>query len=732
MSDDALTPPAQPAASAQRWLHDSIELLSSMRFAIALLTVICIASVIGTVVQQNQPAVNYVNEFGPFWSEVFRRLGLYAVYSAGWFLVILGFLVASTTLCIARNAPKIVHDLRTFKENLRESALQAFHHKGRGEVAEAPAAALDRIAGLLTPGGWKARVQDRANGTMVAARKGTSNRLGYLAAHSAIVLVCIGGLIDGDLIVRLQMLLQDKTPYVGDGQVADVPARHRLGESNPTYRGNLFVPEGGKEHVALITLSDGVVLQDLPFDIELKKFTVEYYDTGMPKLFASDVVLHDRDGTTTTARIKVNEPMVHKGVTIFQSGFEDGGSRVRLKGHPLDRTGAPIDVEGNIGSSVPLTRPVSQGQGEKLQLEFTELRPTNVENMADGESAPEGRTDARGVNFGDSLGKHLGSGARNPEDRKTQQNIGPSISYKLRDAAGQAREFQNFMQPVSLNGQRVFLLGVRNSPDEPFRYLRPPADAQDTLDDWLRMRSSLNERGLREAAALRYARLVTPKNQPDQVEPMRQATLKALELFSGTDPQAAANPDPAARSGMPAMEAFLRARVPAKDQPRAAEVMMQVLGGGMQALLDGARERQGLQPLPVIEATQKFMVQAVLTLSDAYAYPAPLLFTLDGFDQIQASTFQVTRTPGKKLVYLGCVLLALGVCAMLYVRERRLWIWIEPTEAGGSRLTMAMSVTRQSLDNDREFDTLRLALLGSVADPAVPPTAPPAAESASA
>jgi len=725
---DALTPPARPTAPVQRWLHNSIELLSSMRFAIALLTVICIASVIGTVVQQNQPAVNYVNEFGPFWAEFFRRLGLYAVYSAGWFLVILGFLVASTTLCIARNAPKILHDLRTFKENLRESALQAFHHKGRGEVPEAPAAALDRIAGMLTPGGWKARVQDRPNGTMVAARKGTSNRLGYLAAHSAIVLVCIGGLIDGDLIVRLQLLLQDKTPYVGDGQVADVPARHRLGTDNPTYRGNLFVAEGSKERVALITLSAGVVLQELPFDIELKKFTVEYYDTGMPKLFASDVVLHDRDGTTTTARIKVNEPLVHRGVTIFQSGFEDGGSRVRLKGHPLDRTGTPLAVEGNIGSSVPL---VSQSAGEKLQLEFTELRPTNVENMADGDpAAAEGGTDARGVNFSDSLGKHLGSGARNPEDRKTQQNIGPSISYKLRDAAGQAREFHNFMVPVTLGGQRVFLLGVRNSPDEPFRYLRPPADAQDSLDDWLRMRSSLNDRKLRETAALHYAHLVTPKHQPDQIEPMRQATLKALELFSGADPQAAANPDPTARNGMPAMEAFLRARVPAKDQPRAAEVMMQVLGGGMQALLDGARERQGLQPLPVIEATQKFMVQAVLTLSDSYAYPAPLLFTLDGFDQIQASTFQVTRTPGKMLVYLGCVLLALGVCAMLYVRERRLWIWIEPTETGGSRLTMAMSVTRQSLDNDREFDTLRQTLLGAAAEPPVPAERP--AESAPA
>ena len=63
-------------------LRASMELLASMRFAIALLTVICIASVIGTVLKQHEPAVNYVNQFGPFWAELFAALKLNAVYSA--------------------------------------------------------------------------------------------------------------------------------------------------------------------------------------------------------------------------------------------------------------------------------------------------------------------------------------------------------------------------------------------------------------------------------------------------------------------------------------------------------------------------------------------------------------------------------------------------------------------------------------------------------------------------
>jgi cytochrome c biogenesis protein len=42
----------------------AVELLSSMRFSISLLTVICIASIIGTVLKQNEPINNYINQFG--------------------------------------------------------------------------------------------------------------------------------------------------------------------------------------------------------------------------------------------------------------------------------------------------------------------------------------------------------------------------------------------------------------------------------------------------------------------------------------------------------------------------------------------------------------------------------------------------------------------------------------------------------------------------------------------
>ena len=65
--------------SGQRPMRRVIELMSSMRFAIALLVILAIASIIGTVLTQDDPYPNYVNQFGPFWADIFRSLSLYTV-----------------------------------------------------------------------------------------------------------------------------------------------------------------------------------------------------------------------------------------------------------------------------------------------------------------------------------------------------------------------------------------------------------------------------------------------------------------------------------------------------------------------------------------------------------------------------------------------------------------------------------------------------------------------------
>lgn len=691
----------------------TVELFSSMRFAIALLTVICIASIIGTVLKQHEPLGNYINQFGPFWAALFRAARLDAIYSAWWFLLILLFLVISTTLCIARNTPHILRDLKNYKEDLRVQGLRAFGQRAATTLGEVPEAAAQRIGTLLTGGGWKVKLQHREGaGWMVAARAGGAHKLGYIAAHGAIVLICIGGLLDGDLVVRAQTWFNGKSVFTGGGMIADVAPEHRLSPSNPTFRGNILVPEGGRSSVAILNQADGVLLQDLPFSIELKKFIVDYYSTGMPKLFASEVVLHDREtGEQVPARIEVNHPASYKGVEIYQSSFDDGGSTVKVKAVPMSAAAKPFELEGTIGSSSEITN-----GSEKLTLEYVALRVINVENFADeAGGAMTSGADVRKVDLQHSLESRLGA-ANKVNKPKVLRNIGPSIGYKLRDAAGQAREYQNYMVPVDTgDGQPVFLLGMREKPEDPFRYLRVPADENGSMDGFQRMRAALDDASMRARAVERYIARATDPARPELAEQLRASATRALALFAGTERVKA---DATSKGGWQAIAEFMEFNVPEAERPRAGAVLVRILNEVLFEVLNLSRESAGQAALPGDDKSQAFLTQAVLALSDAHFYPAPVAMMMTDFKQVQASVFQVARAPGKSIVYLGCLFLIVGIFAMLYVRERRLWVWLPPAEAGGSSATMAFSVNRRTIDSDREFDNLKDKLLALQKEPA--------------
>lgn len=679
----------------RRWLAEAVELLSSMRFAISLLTLISIASIIGTVLKQGEPMGNYVNQFGPFWFQVFAKLNLYAVYSTWWFLLIMSFLVVSTSLCLIRNTPKMLRDMRSWRDNVREQSLRNFHHKLEWQAASARDALIPQLLSRVAAAGYKTRVVDKGEATLITAKQGAANKWGYIFAHASIVIICIGGLLDSNLPIHLQKILFGKTAFSGDGLIANIAPEHRLGVGNPTFRGNTLIPEGSASNTAIIPQADGVMIQDLPFTIQLKRFVVDYYSTGMPKLFASDVVIVDKqNGKTFPATIKVNQPLIYRGVAVYQSSFEDGGSKLKIAAYPMQGASEKtVEMQGQVGGSSPL------GASKDFTVEWSGFRAINVENMAsDGQ-------DVRAVNlkqkWSEDLQKHLGSAAKSAGSKELK-NVGPSVQYKLRDRNGQAREYNNYMQPVLVDGAYVFLTGMRESPSDPFRYLRIPADDSDSVQEWMRLRAALMNPGLREQAARQYAARAladTPRQEKASLSAQLQmSALKGLTIFAGDGH----------RGGYMAVSTFLE-KIPPQEQEKAAEIFMKILNGSLWDLWQLARAKDGLQPVSLDDKHGRFLQLATNAFSDAFFYGAPVYLQLQGFDEVKASVFQVTRSPGKKVVYLGCLLLVLGVFSMFYVRERRLWIWLKP-EADGTHAIMAMSSQRKTLDFEKEFDILKRQL----------------------
>ena len=123
----------------------------------------------------------------------------------------------------------------------------------------------------------------------------------------------------------------------------------------------------------------------------------------------------------------------------------------------------------------------------------------------------------------------------------------------------------------------------------------------------------------------------------------------------------------------------------------------------------GTSARAGEPPVEASEAHGRFLQLATNALSDSFFYGAPVYLSLEEFTEVKASVLQVTRSPGKKVVYLGCLLLVLGIFAMFYIRERRIWVWVKERD-GEAHAMMAMSTQRKTLDFEREFADLKTRL----------------------
>jgi len=460
-----------------------------------------------------------------------------------------------------------------------------------------------------------------------------------------------------------------------------VPETARLPQATPSYRANLLVPEGLSADIAVLSHPDGSFLLDLPFELALKAFRVEYYNTGMPRLFASDVVLTDKGtGQVREETIEVNKPLIHRGIAIYQSSFDDGGSKLHLSAHPFQgplTKVLPLDLA--VGQSIPLR------SGEQtITLEVSGFKPINVESLGEGADATEG------------FQRHVASvvsPAANTVKEKQLQNVGPSFNYKIRDAAGQAKEFHNYMLPVELEGARVYLSGVRSSPDESFRYLRIPADQNDGIEEFLRIRAALAQPELRAQAAEAFARASAPAAM---VPALAQSAQKALDAI--------------AEGGLQNLADILEQTVPLAERDKAADVIVRLLTGAFWEAWQLARQADRLPRLERTDENLEFTQRALNAFSDSLVYDAPIFVSLNDYKHIQASVFQVTRSPGKTTVYLGCLLLVLGIFAMLYIPERRVWVWISHDDQGSPRaVRVSASTPRPSLDFDREFEDLKIA-----------------------
>ncbi len=423
-----------------------------MRFAITMFSFVAIASIIGTVLKQNEPYESYLIKLGQFWFEIFEILGLYNVYQAFWFLLILIFLIISTSLCVYRNTPKIISDYRKFQDKVQEKSLLSFKHSYKLTYKNFDNSRLEEI---LLKNKFRFKKKILRNGDeLYSAKRGEFQKLGYIFTHLAIIVISIGGLFDGNLVFKVQESLGLKNIIIDDIPLKEIDSSSRLSESNFSYRAQMLLAEGEKQEVAVLRAKEGYLIQELPFSIALKDFRIKHYSTGQPKSFESDLLVEDKKtGKVITETISVNKPLTVNGITIYQSDFQDGGSKLGLRVWDLHSNQSFVPMASEIFKTNKLVY-----DDQNFNVEFNDFRQFNILEIEDGK-------------------------------KKKLKNVGPNFIYKIRNESGQAVEYQTYQFPMIVGGTSFFMSGMRSTPQDEFRYIKIPADANRELTGFLKFRS---------------------------------------------------------------------------------------------------------------------------------------------------------------------------------------------------------------------------------------------------
>lgn len=353
--------------------------IGSMPIAILLLLLLAVASVIGTVLKQNQDQVDYLQQFGPTWYWTFRALGLFDMYHTWWFLTILGLLMCSLAACLLRNAPRFLQEMKNRKGTMNENARKHIEQKFDLTFDDKDKA-ISVIKQSLPD--WKWMETKVGNVLWLRGDKGRFHKWGYITVHTAMLVILIGGWLSVQF----------------------------------GFRGNMAVPEGGKESEISFLKGTTTDYLKMPFEIRCDDFTVNFFSTGAPSEFRSTLTILEDGKEMMTSDIIVNEPLYYKGVRIYQASFGDGGSKIILNLYRLNKTGN-VDV-GNARVYTTFKDPYSD-----VTLELSDFRPYNIENMA-----------AAG-------------------EPKKFKDMGPAVDFIIRGKGLKSVLVRSFMEPFFMNGQ---------------------------------------------------------------------------------------------------------------------------------------------------------------------------------------------------------------------------------------------------------------------------------------
>lgn len=267
-------------------------LLTSVRFAMLLIAIAASGVLAGTLIMQapsvaildpisyqswriTQPAVKY----GPAWDTVLHYLDLYRIFSSLWFRAVLAVLSLSVVICTVNRMPGIMASIRRpavkVPARLFERAPLRAEFAYQGISTEQVQIQVAKVLGARR---WRTVPWTDGAALSIFADRNRLGKAGTFLNHLGIITI-LGAAVIGNLF----------------GWRED----------------NFMVPEGSARQVG----------HDTGISIVSEDFTDEYYPSGAPRDYRSDLRILENGKEVARKVIRVNDPLEYKGVRVHQAFF---------------------------------------------------------------------------------------------------------------------------------------------------------------------------------------------------------------------------------------------------------------------------------------------------------------------------------------------------------------------------------------------------------------------------
>lgn len=260
-------------------------LFSSVKLAVSLLITLAFTSIVGTLIPQGESFQFYLERYGATLFKVIRTLQIYDTYHSWWYIALLALFSVNLVVCTLKRLP---YTLKLFKKDpvdVSPTYLSTMPFKNIWSKKDMPN--LDAAFALFERKAGSVRSRSDEGCERISVHEsGRWSYWGIYGLHCSILIIFAGAVFGSFTGFKGRIMLLE-------GDTTDHLMQNGSGESVP-----------------------------LGFSLKCENFDVSFYDTGAPKEFRSDLIIIENGKEVLEKSIVVNDPLVYKGVTFYQSSYQ--------------------------------------------------------------------------------------------------------------------------------------------------------------------------------------------------------------------------------------------------------------------------------------------------------------------------------------------------------------------------------------------------------------------------